>query len=98
MAYRGFNYVMASLGIYLAPLLLAGLIIGVLARILLDGGWTWLGETSYVTETLEWEVGVFFGLLATWPFFFGYGVVGLIIWILGYREMRLDPAESSPAS
>jgi hypothetical protein len=87
MGYTGFPYVMASLVLYAAPILLALLIIALLAGLLLDGGWVWLGEPATIGRQAEWTSGIMFALMATWPFFIGYGLVGLVIWILAYREM-----------
>jgi hypothetical protein len=87
MGYTGFPYVMASLIVYVAPILLALLIIALLAGLLLDGQWAWLGESAPIGRQTEWTSGIMFALMATWPFFIGYGLVGLVIWILAYREM-----------
>ena len=87
MGYTGFPYAMASLVVYAAPILLALLIIALLAGLLLDGGWVWLGEPVAIGSQAEWTSGIIFALMATWPFFIGYGLVGLVIWILAYREM-----------
>jgi len=81
---------MASLCVYLAPIFLALLIITVAAGLLMDGGWVWLGESGPVGRQIEWTAGIMYGLMATWPVFLGYGFVGLVIWILGYREMNLS--------
>ena len=86
MGYTGFPYVMASLIVYVAPILLSLLIIATLAGLLLDGGWVWLGESATIGRQTEWTSGIMFALMATWPIFMGYGLVGLVIWILAYRE------------
>ena len=86
MGYAGFPYVMASLIVYVAPILLSLLIIATLAGLLLDGGWVWLGESATIGRQTEWTSGIMFALMATWPIFMGYGLVGLVIWILAYRE------------
>ena len=86
MGYAGFPYVMASLIVYVAPILLSLLIITTLAGLLLDEGWVWLGESATIGRQTEWTSGIMFALMATWPIFMGYGLVGLVIWILAYRE------------
>ena len=86
MGYAGFPYVMASLIVYVAPILLSLLIITTLAGLLLDEGWVWLGESATIGRQTEWTSGIMFALMATWSIFMGYGLVGLVIWILAYRE------------
>jgi len=95
MGYAGFPYVMASLIVYLAPILLALLIIALLAGLLLDGKWVWLGESASIGRQTEWTSGIMYALMATWPFFIGYCLVGLIIWILAYREMDEERIDAS---
>ena len=82
MGYAGFPYVMASLIVYVAPILLSLLIITTLAGLLLDEGWVWLGESATIGRQTEWTSGIMFALMATWPIFMGYCLVGLVIWIL----------------
>ncbi len=88
MGYAGFPYAMASLIVYVAPILVTLLIIAFFAGLLLDGGWVWLGEPAPIGRQTEWTSGIMFALMATWPFFIGYGLIGFIVWILGYREMN----------
>jgi hypothetical protein len=95
MGYTGFPYGMASLMVYAAPILLALLTIATLAGLLLDGGWVWLGESAPIGRQTEWTSGIMFALMATWPFFIGYGLVGLVIWILAYREMDRERVVAS---
>ena len=93
--YAGFPYVMASLVMYVAPILLALLIIALLAGLMLDGGGVWLGESAPIGRQTEWTSGIMFALMATWPIFIGYGLVGLVIWILAYREMDQERVVAS---
>jgi hypothetical protein len=95
MGYTGFPYVMASLVVYAAPILLALLIIALLAGLLLDGKWVWLGESAPIERQVEWTSGIMYAIMATWPFFIGYGLVGLVIWILAYREMDQERVVAS---
>ena len=95
MGYTGFPYVMASLVLYAAPILLTLLIIALIAGLLLDGNWVWLGESAPIERQVEWTSGIMYAIMATWPFFIGYGLVGLVIWILAYREMDQDRVVAS---
>ncbi len=92
MGYAGFPYVMASLMVYAAPILMALLMIATLSGLLLDGEWVWLGESTAIGRQAEWTSGILFALMATWPIFIGYGLVGLVIWVLAYREMDSERA------